>query len=98
MVRHILILQARPTSTPEDIEACRAALGALVGVVPGLIDFHFGQNVGPEDRRGGFTHGFTMDFVDHASLVAYGPHPQHKLAAAKVRETFERIVVFDFAL
>ena len=29
-----------------------------------------------------------MDFVDRASLDAYGPHPQHKLAAAKVLATF----------
>jgi|SRR5215471_1198838 len=98
MVRHILILQARPTSTGEDVEACREALAAGVGLVPGLIDFHWGQNIGPEHRRGGFTHGFTMDFVDRASLEAYGPHPQHMLAAAKVLATFEEVVVFDFVL
>ncbi len=98
MVRHILLLQARPTSTAEDIQGCRAALGALVGVIPGLIDFHWGPNTGPEHRRGGFTHGFTMDFADRASLDAYGPHPQHQPAAAKVREAFEPIVVFDFDL
>jgi hypothetical protein len=57
---------------------------------------HWGENIGPEHRRGGFTHGFTMDFVDRASLDAYGPHPQHKVAATKVAATFERIVVFDF--
>jgi len=98
MVRHILILQARPTTTAEDIETCRAALSACVGPIPGLIDFHWGENFGPEHRRGGFTHGFTMDFVDRASLDAYGPHPQHKLAAAKILETFEQVVVFDFVL
>ena len=98
VLRHILILQASPTSTAEDIEACRAALSAGVGSVPGLIDFHWGHNIGPEHRRGGFTHGFTMDFVDRASLDAYGPHPQHQLAAAKVLATFEQVVVFDFVL
>jgi hypothetical protein len=98
MVRHILLLRARPTSNAEEIEACRAALSALVGLIPGLVDFHWGPNTGPEDRRGGFTHGFTMDFKDRASLEAYGPHPQHKPAAAKVRATFEPIVVFDFEL
>ncbi len=95
MVRHILLLQPSPASTAE-IEACRGALGALVGLVPGLVDFHWGQNIGPEHRRGGFTHGFTMDFVDRASLDAYGPNPHHKPAAAEVQATFERIVVFDF--
>jgi hypothetical protein len=98
MVRHILILQARPTSTVEDFEACHVALAACVGAVPGLLDFHWGENIGPEARRGGFTHGFSMDFVDRASLEAYGPHPQHKPAAAKVQATFERVVVFDFVL
>jgi hypothetical protein len=88
MVRHILILQPHATSTPEDFEACRGMLAACVGQVPGLIDFHWGENVGPEHRRDGFTYGFTMDFVDRASLDAYGPHPVHTVAAAKVRATF----------
>jgi hypothetical protein len=98
MIRHILILQQRPGATPEDIEGCRAGLAGLVGRMPGLVNFHWGQNIAPEERRAGFTHGFTMDFVDQASLDTYGPHPQHQVVAAKVREAFERIVVFDFAM
>lgn len=39
-----------------------------------------------------------MDFVDRASLDAYGPHPGNKGAAALVRAAFERIVVFDVEL
>jgi hypothetical protein len=98
MIRHILILQQRASSTQADFDACRAGLGGLVGVVPGLIDFHWGANIAPEDRRAGYTHGFTMDFVDQASLDAYGPHPKHVVAAAKVREVFERVAVFDFVM
>jgi hypothetical protein len=98
MVRHVLLLQQRPDATGNDIDACRVALSELVGVVPGLINFHWGPNIAPEERRGGFTHGFSMDFADRASLDAYGPHPQHQLAVAKVRVTFERVVVFDFVL
>ena len=37
-----------------------------------------------------------MDFTDRASLDVYGPHPLHQTVAAKVRATFERVVVFDF--
>lgn len=98
MVRHILLLQPRADATADDIDACRVALSGLVGPVPGLVNCHWGQNIAPEERRGGFSHGFTMDFVDRASLDAYQPHPQHQIAAAKVRATFERIVVFDFNL
>jgi hypothetical protein len=98
MIRHILILQQRADASPEAIDSCRAGLGALVGPISGLVNFHWGANIAPEERRAGFSHGFSMDFVDQASLDAYGPHPQHVAAAAKVRATFERVVVFDFAL
>jgi len=98
MVRHILLLQQRPNATTEEIDASRAGLAALVGPIPGLLDFHWGANVAPVERRDGFTHGFSMDFVDRASLDAYNPHPQHQVAAAKVRATFERIVVLDFEM
>jgi hypothetical protein len=82
----------------EEIEACREALGAGIGQVSGLINFKWGQNIGPEHRRDGFTHGFTMDFADRASYDAYGPHPLHTDASAKILATFERVVVFDFVM
>jgi hypothetical protein len=98
MVRHILLLQQRPDATADEIEASRAGLASLVGKLPGLIDFHWGANLAPVERRDGYTHGFSMDFTDRASLDAYGPHPDHRVAAARVRATFDRVVVFDFDL
>ena len=98
MVRHILLLQQRPEATASDIEGCRLVLAGLVGPIPGLLNCHWGQNVAPEERRGGFTHGFTMDFADRESLAAYGPHPQHQAAVTKIRATFERVVVFAFLM
>ncbi len=98
MIRHVLLLQQRPDAAASDIDGCRAALEALVGIVPGLIDCHWGNNLAPEERRDGFTYGFTMDFVDRESLDAYGPHPQHQAAVVKIRATFQRIAVLDFAL
>jgi hypothetical protein len=98
MIRHILMLQPSPTASAEAIEACRVALAGLVGRIPGLIDFHWGQNLGPVSRRDGLSHGFSMDFDDMASLEAYGPHPAHREAAALVTATFSRIVVFDLPL
>ena len=98
MLRHVLLLQQRPDATADEIDACRAGLASLVGLVPGLLDFHWGANLAPVERRDGFTHGFSMDFADLASLEAYGPHPEHRVAAARVRATFERVIVFDFEL
>jgi hypothetical protein len=98
MIRHILLLQKRAASTPSSVDAARDGLAALVGVIPGLVNFHWGANIGPAERSDGFTHGFTMDFTDQSSLDAYGPNPTHQVAAARVREVFERIAVFDFTL
>lgn len=98
MIRHILLLQKKASATPAQIEAARAGLAELVGHIPGLVNFHWGVNIAPDERRAGFTHGFTMDFTDQASLDAYGPEPRHQAAAARVRACFERIVVFDFAM
>ncbi|HEX3771040.1 MAG TPA: Dabb family protein [Polyangiaceae bacterium] len=98
MVRHVLMLQPRAGVTPQQIDSCRAALTGLVGRIPGLLDCKWGENLAPAERREQFTHGFSMDFVDLASLQAYGPHPDHKPVAALVRTVFERVVVFDWAL
>jgi len=62
------------------------------------VSFHWGENLAAPERREGLTYGFSMDFVDRESLEAYVPHPEHKPAAALVRSTFERIVVFDLAM
>jgi hypothetical protein len=98
MIRHILLLQQRSDATADEIDAARAGLAGLVGNIPGLLDFHWGANVAPVERTGGYTHGFSMDFTDRASLDAYNPHPDHRVAAARVRTVFERVVVFDFEL
>jgi hypothetical protein len=98
MVRHVLLLQPRQGTTPHDAEVCREALTSLVGRIPGLVSCHWGQNFAPAERTEGLTHGFTMDFVDRDSLDAYGPHPDHRVAATKVRAAFERIVVLDIDL
>jgi hypothetical protein len=98
MIRHILLLKPRPETTPEAIEGCRQAITGLVGNVPGLLDCHWGENFAAKQRADGFSHGFSMDFVDRASLDAYGPHPAHVHAAKLVGAAFEKIVVFDFAI
>lgn len=98
MIRHVLLLQPRSGTTPASIEAARSSLAGLVGVIHGLLDFHWGENFAPGERQDGYAFGFSMDFLDRQALVAYGPHPEHKNAAAKVREAFDRIAVFDFEL
>jgi hypothetical protein len=98
MVRHILLLQPRSDTSVEEIEACRVALVRLVGLIPGLLDCHWGENLAPPERQEGLQYGFTMDFEDHESLRGYLPHSEHRPVAALVKAAFERIVVLDLSL
>lgn len=98
MVRHILLLQPRAGVSPASIEDARQSLAELVGKIHGLLDFHWGENFASVERRDGYSFGFTMDFLDKQALDAYAPHPDHKIAAAKVREAFDRIAAFDFEI
>jgi hypothetical protein len=98
MLRHVLLLKPNTDITPEAIANVRAALAALVGVIPGLVNFHWGANVAAPDRHAGYSFGFSMDFVDRKSLDAYGPHPAHIKAANLVRKHFAPPLVLDFEL
>jgi hypothetical protein len=98
MFRHVLLLKPNTETKPEAIDACRAALAALVGVIPGLVDFHWGPNIAARDRHAGYSYGFSMDFADLESLNAYGPHPEHLKAASLVRKHFAPALVLDFEL
>lgn len=98
MVRHILLLQPRAGISSASIEDARESLAGLVGKIHGLLDFHWGENFASVERRDGCAFGFSMDFLDRHSLAAYGPHPDHQAASAKVRESFDRIIAFDFEI
>ncbi len=98
MIRHILLLQPRPDTTAEEIEACRVAATGLVGQIEGVINCHWGVNLVAAERHEGLTHGFSMDLTDLDALRAYGPHPRHQPVAALVRAAFPRIVVLDIEL
>jgi hypothetical protein len=98
MIRHVLLLQPRHDVKPAEIEAARQAITELLGRIPGLLNVHWGENVAPANRQDGFTHGFSMDFEDRASLDAYTPNPIHQAAASHVRAAFERVIVFDWSL
>ena len=98
MVRHILLLQPKAGVASSQIEEARESLAGLVGEIHGLLDFHWGENFASIERQDGYAFGFTMDFLDRQALDAYGPHPEHQKAAAKVREAFDRIAVLDFEI
>jgi hypothetical protein len=99
--RHIVLVKVKSDTPESQVAEAFDALGALKGVIPGLLSFSAGPNTSPEGRTLGFTHGFVMDFQDAAARDAYLPHPKHQEASAHlraIREAENGVLVFDYDL
>lgn len=101
MIRHIVLLKARPEVTEAQIAAIFADLAAIKAQLPGILAIHSGRSESPEKIERGYLHGFTVDFTDWDALAAYQDHPDHKRGGAALVAAAEGgidgILVFDLA-
>lgn len=99
MIRHIVLMKARPDVTEAHIATIFADLAAIQAKLPGILAIHTGRSESPEQIERGYMHGFTVDFTDWAALAAYQDHPDHKRAGAALVAASEGgidgILVFD---
>jgi hypothetical protein len=56
---------------------------------PGILSVTCGKDNSPEGLQKGFTHGFTVDFVDAAARDNYLPHPAHQVVGKMVVEALD---------
>ena len=85
MIRHILLVRARPDSTAQLLSAFEHIAG-LRDRLPGLLDVTSGASKSPEQLERGYTHGLVADFADWESLRSYADHAEHRAAAAQIIE------------
>lgn len=76
MVIHTFAFRWKPGVTPEKKQQAIAAIRALQGRIPGLVETWVGENLSP--RSQGYELGGVMKFDDRAALEAYGAHPVHQ--------------------
>lgn len=99
MIRHIVLLKARPEVSEEHITAIFADLAAIRAKLPGVMAIHSGRSESPEQIERGYMHGFTVDFADWQALATYQDHPDHKRVGAALVAAAEGgidgILVFD---
>lgn len=97
MIRHIVLLKARPEVTDAHVAAIFADLHALN--LPGILAIHTGRSESPEQIERGYLHGFTVDFADWQALATYQAHPDHKRVGAALvaaaQGGLDGILVFD---
>ncbi len=102
MIRHIVLMKCKPDAARHDIDAMFAALAALTQSIPGVLACEGSANNSPEGLNHGYTHAFTMDFVDEATRAAYLPHPEHKHAQTFMQTVLtdlpDKVLVLDFSI
>lgn len=99
MIRHIVLLKARPDVTEDYLKAIFADLHTIQAKLPGILAIHSGRSESPEQIERGYLHGFTVDFADWDALAAYQSHPDHqRVGSALVAAALggiDGILVFD---
>ena len=97
MIRHIVLLKARPEVSEAHIQSIFADLHSLK--LPGILAVHSGRSESPEKIERGYLHGFTVDFTDWEALATYQAHPDHKRVGsalvAAAEGGLDGILVFD---
>jgi quinol monooxygenase YgiN len=93
MIIHIVLLQPKPETTPEQMDAVLAQVKALKEKIPGLLDVQAGAN--QHNAHQGYTYGFVMHFVDEEHLKAYSPNPAHRAVSSQLRQLCGTLLNFD---
>ncbi len=99
MIRHVVLLKLHNAAEATQIFT---ALKALQPQIPGILTIASGIDCSPEGLQRGYTHGFTVDFIDAAARDAYLPHPAHQIVGGMVVAACEGgvdgVLVLDFEI
>lgn len=93
MYVHMFAFRWKPGVTEAQKDRIIAAIRALQGKIPGLLETWVGKNISP--RGQGYELGGAMKFADKAALDAYGPHPEHQALVSWLMPLIDPIEV-DF--
>ena len=85
MIRHIVALRFAESVSDAQKAGFYAALQALSGHLPGILDFRSFSNISPEEPVvHGFRDLFWIDFADGAARDAYLVDPGHQAIGAQL--------------
>lgn len=73
--RHVMLMKFKEAATPEQVETAVAALGTMPGLVPGILRYEFGLDVGA--MPGNPDLALIADFASEQDWRSYLEHPEH---------------------
>jgi len=96
MLRHVVLLKFKDTSSPADIKKVEDAFRALPSKIKEIKSLEWGTNNSPENLAQGFTHCFFLSFADEKGREAYLPHPDHKAFGQILGPHLDKVLVVDY--
>ncbi len=95
MIRHVVVFRFNDNLSSQERTALLAELADLPRRFPEMRNFAIGENKSDRDRR--FTHGFSAEFSDLATLSAYLTSDEHEeFAAQRFRPSIAERAIVSF--
>ncbi len=93
MIIHIVLLQPKPDTTPEQMDAVMEQIKALKEKIPGILYVEAGAN--RHTAHQDYTYGLVMHFDNEEHLNAYLPNPNHQAVSSQLQQLFSTFLIFD---
>ncbi len=75
MIRHAAIFRFNKGVTDETVAAIDAALATLPDIIPEIVSFRSGRNIGITD--GAWDYGVVAEFTTQDDYMTYATNPEH---------------------
>ncbi len=95
-LKHIVALKFNETATSEQIDEVVRLIRQFPQEIPVVQSVEGGKNVSFEGQDKGFTHCFTITFLNQAGLKTYLPHEFHMAMVEKVKPLLADVFVIDY--
>lgn len=95
-VRHVVLVQFKPTTTVAQMNRVRESFAALEGKIDAIGEFEGGSDISIENRNLGFTDCFVLTFENVAGRDAYLVHPEHEAFKQVALQFVETVLVVDY--
>lgn len=93
MISHVVLLQPKPETTTEEMEAALNHVREMQAQIPGIAAIETGKNMSANHK--GYEYGFIIRFAEEEQFRGYAPHPAHQPVSEELQRICQGIIDFD---
>lgn len=98
MIKHILLMKFKPSTTTKQIDKLRVEFYRLQNKIDSIKNIEWGVNNSQENKNKEYSHSIIMTFIDIMGRDNYLRHPEHEQFKVHFEQLLEDIIVFDYQL